>query len=95
MRKTVVQRVLLGAILAATSAQTLAYGSGGTLGGNPSLSREQLEANWNGKPGPQVTAIAGIVTHWTADACGTFNGKQFDPINCDTKKAKQSPTDNE
>ena len=65
-------------------------GGGGSRGGSPSLTKELLEQHWNDKAGPQSTPIAGILAHWTADACGTLNGQVSDVTQCgpDTPKGK-------
>ena len=90
MKQAVLQ--LLTAITISTiSLNVLAQGGGGgSRGGSPSLTKEQLEQHWNGKAGPQSTPIAGILAHWTADACGTLNGQVSDVTQCgpDTPKGK-------
>ena len=85
MKSTLIKSLVVGVMLSSMSHQVLAYGggSGGTLGGSPSVAKEQLEAKWNGKAGPQATPISGIIAHWKADACGTLNGIEFDSTKCD------------
>lgn len=56
------------------------------VAGNASTAKEKLEAQWNGEPGPQVSYVNGMKAHWDADACGTLNGRQFDPTKCDGKE---------
>ncbi|ELB2078068.1 hypothetical protein QNZ73_003961 [Vibrio parahaemolyticus] len=89
--KKAVFALLVTLTLSTTSIQAVAYGGGGGgLGGTPSLTKEQLEKHWNGKPGPQSTPMAGIVAHWKADACGTLNGQQFDATKCKEKHEDKS-----
>ncbi|GIU31560.1 hypothetical protein [Shewanella sp. MBTL60-007] len=89
MKKAVMCSIILAAAQMVISSQAVAHGgSGGSLGGNPVLDKGQLEAKWNGKAGPQSTPISGIIAHWNADACGTLNGKQFDPKKCAAIKVK-------
>ncbi len=89
--KKAVFTLLVTLTLSATSVQVMAQGGGGGgRGGSPSLTKEQLEKHWNGKPGPQSTPIAGIIAHWKADACGTLNGQQFDVAKCQAKKEAKS-----
>ncbi len=89
--KIAATKILITLIVATPYIQAMAQGGGGGgRGGSPSLTKEQLEKHWNGKPGPQSTSIAGIIAHWNADACGTLNGQQFDAAKCQTKKEDKS-----
>ena len=64
---------------------TNAFATGGGTGGVPTVSAEQLESTWNGKPGAQKTSAFGVLIHWTADSCGELDGTQFDANKCETK----------
>lgn len=87
MKKSKQLLVLIMSFITLTSA--MAYGSGGSFGGNPgdiSQTRELLEQKWNGKPGVQNTAVLGLIVQWHADVCGTMNGKVTDKTKCQVKK---------
>ncbi|MGL6261463.1 hypothetical protein [Vibrio sp. WXL210] len=77
-------RIGLTVILLISSFAVAAQSAGGSggIGGIPSLSKAQLEAQWDGKAGKQSTRIMGIVANWRADVCGTLNGTETDANQC-------------
>ncbi|CAK2805700.1 conserved exported hypothetical protein [Vibrio crassostreae] len=83
-------RLLLAALVAAS--MTTSSIATAALGGAPNVSKAYLEKQWNGKQGPQSTLVAGVLLHWTADACGKLNGQVSDATQC---QPKAEPTSNE
>jgi len=61
---------------------TLSSMASAALGGAPNVDKEYLEKHWNGKQGAQSTSVAGVLLHWTADACGKLNGQVSDVTKC-------------
>ena len=79
--------------LAALFSDTSAW-AGGTMGGNPgdiSQMKPLLEASWNGSAGIQTSQSYGVIVQWSADVCGTLNGKELDNKNCLPKEIKVKP----
>jgi len=84
--KRSIQRLSLSCLFVSTVSLAI-----GTMGGNPgdiSKMKPLLEANWNGKPGIQNTVSYGVIVQWTADVCGTLNGRVTDAAKCDNSTNK-------
>ena len=81
-------RLLFAALIAAS--MTNSSIATAALGGAPNVSKEDLEKQWNGKQGPQSTLVAGVLLHWTADACGKLNGQISDATQCPSKNESVS-----
>ncbi|ABV38205.1 hypothetical protein Ssed_3601 [Shewanella sediminis HAW-EB3] len=81
---------MVGVLIALTSTYVSARGGGQGFGGFNSITKAQLESSWNGRAGPQHTAVRGVRVQWYADACGVANGHAKDEKECvkNTKKVK-------
>lgn len=76
-------RLILAALVVASMTTSSIVSA--ALGGAPNVSKEYLEKQWNGKQGPQSTLVAGVLLHWTADACGKLNGQISDVTQCPSR----------
>ncbi|WP_394147264.1 hypothetical protein [Shewanella atlantica] len=73
---------MIGVLIALTSTYLSARGGGQGFGGYNAISKAQLEATWNGKVGPQHSAVRGVKVQWYADICGVANGHTKDVKAC-------------